>query len=278
MPQARSMAQRPLLADLGGLLAAVVCIHALYLIFIDPAAAEAVRAASELGAAPPRTVAVMLKDAEQEVCLILGLWCLWLLAVRHQLFDQDAHLLEVDFLRVGELRSYGPAALRALDERLREAAKAMPGSLPVAAAQAALGALRLNGSLHEANEAAADVCGQRLEAMYARLAIVRYVLWAIPSVGFLGTVRGIGQALGQADAALAGDLAGMAGSLGVAFNSTFVALFVSLAVTLCAQALQGRDERRAADARQFASERLLAPLAELAERTDAAGTPPAEPA
>ncbi len=278
MPQARSMAQRPLLADLGGLLAAAVLVHGLYLIFIDPTAAETVRAAAELGAAPPRTFAVMLKDAEQEACLILGLWCLWLLTVRHQLFDQDAHLLDVDFMRVGELEFYGPAALHRLDEHLQEAAKAMPHSLPVAAAQAALGALRLNGSLHEANEAAADVCGQRLEAMYARLAIVRYVLWAIPSIGFLGTVRGIGQALGQADAALAGDLAGMAGSLGVAFNSTFVALFVSLAVTLCAQALQGRDERRAADARQFASERLLTPLADLARRTEEGGEPAVEPA
>lgn len=268
MSRGASWAQRPLLADLGGLFVAAACVHALYVLFLDPSAAESVREAAAQGSAPPRTLAVILKDAEQECCLILGLWCLWLLAVRHQLLDREAHLLDVDFLRIGELSSSGPDALRTLDGRLKEAAKAMPYSLPVAAAQAALGSLRLNGSLHEAGEAAADVCLQQLDALYARLAIVRYVLWAIPSIGFLGTVRGIGQALGQADAALAGDLAGMAGSLGVAFNSTFAALFVSLAVTLCAQALQGRDERRAADARLFVSGRLLAPLSELAQRDD----------
>ena len=269
MQYAQTIAQRPLLADLVGLLAAAGITHALYVLFIDPAAAEAVRMAAESGSAPPRTLAALIKDAEQEVCVILGLWCLWLLAVRHQILDRDAHLLDIDFMRMSDIDDCEPHSLQKIDGRLREAADAMPGSLPVAAARAALNSLQLNGSLHEANEAAADLCAQRLEAMYARLAIVRYVLWAIPSIGFLGTVRGIGQALGQADAALAGDLAGMAGSLGIAFNSTFVALLVSLAVTLCAQALQGRDERRAADARQFTSERLLSPLSAVTRRPDA---------
>ena len=51
---------------------------------------------------------------------------------------------------------------------------------------------------------------------------------AIPSIGFIGTVRGIGEALSQAHVAVEGDIAGMTASLGVAFNSTFVALVVSI--------------------------------------------------
>ena len=58
--------------------------------------------------------------------------------------------------------------------------------------------------------------------------MLRYLIWAIPSLGFVGTVRGIGQALSNADKALAGDISGMSQSLGVAFNSTFVALLLSI--------------------------------------------------
>ena len=32
----------------------------------------------------------------------------------------------------------------------------------------------------------------------ADLALVKYIAWAIPSIGFLGTVRGIGMAMTQA--------------------------------------------------------------------------------
>ena len=39
--------------------------------------------------------------------------------------------------------------------------------------------------------------------------MLRYLIWAIPSLGFVGTVRGIGQALSNADKALAGDISGM---------------------------------------------------------------------
>ena len=58
--------------------------------------------------------------------------------------------------------------------------------------------------------------------------VIRYISWAIPSIGFLGTVRGIGEALGQADEAINGNIASMTQSLGVAFNSTFVALLLSI--------------------------------------------------
>ena len=58
--------------------------------------------------------------------------------------------------------------------------------------------------------------------------MIRYISWAIPSIGFIGTVRGIGEALAQADKAVQGDIAGVTQSLGVAFNSTFIALLISI--------------------------------------------------
>ena len=50
--------------------------------------------------------------------------------------------------------------------------------------------------------------------------MIRYLIWAIPSVGFIGTVRGIGLALSNADQALQGNISLMTENLGIAFNST----------------------------------------------------------
>ena len=68
--------------------------------------------------------------------------------------------------------------------------------------------------------------------------MIRYLIWAVPSIGFIGTVRGIGEAMSRADEALAGDISGMTGSLGVAFNSTLVALIISIVLMFLLHQLQ----------------------------------------
>jgi len=86
---------------------------------------------------------------------------------------------------------------------------------------------------------------------------VRYIAWAIPSIGFIGTVRGIGEALGQAYKAVEGDIAGVTASLGVAFNSTFIALLISILVMFFVYQLQLVQERLVLDAQRYCDERLI---------------------
>ena len=73
--------------------------------------------------------------------------------------------------------------------------------------------------------------------------MVRYISWAIPWIGFIGTVWGIGDALGQAYKAVEGDISGVTVSLGVAFNSTFVALVLSIIIMFALHQLQLSQER-----------------------------------
>ena len=87
--------------------------------------------------------------------------------------------------------------------------------------------------------------------------MIRYIAWAIPSIGFLGTVRGIGQALGQAHKAAQGDIAGVTQSLGVAFNSTFVALLISILVMFLLHYLQVTQERIVLDTEEYCDKRLV---------------------
>ena len=87
--------------------------------------------------------------------------------------------------------------------------------------------------------------------------MVRYISWAIPSIGFLGTVRGIGQALGQAHQAAQGDIAGVTQSLGVAFNSTFIALVVSILIMFLLYQLQLMQDRLVLDTQNYCDDYLI---------------------
>jgi len=90
--------------------------------------------------------------------------------------------------------------------------------------------------------------------------MIRYIAWAIPSIGFIGTVRGIGSALGQAHRAVEGDISGVTASLGVAFNSTFIALVISILVMFLMYQLQLHQERMVIDSQQYCESNLMAHL------------------
>jgi biopolymer transport protein ExbB/TolQ len=93
--------------------------------------------------------------------------------------------------------------------------------------------------------------------MESELSMIRYIIWAIPSIGFIGTVRGIGEALSQAHIAVEGDIAGMTASLGVAFNSTFVALVVSIVLMFFLHQLQLIQDLFVLDAHEYCNKNLL---------------------
>jgi biopolymer transport protein ExbB/TolQ len=87
--------------------------------------------------------------------------------------------------------------------------------------------------------------------------MIRYIVWAIPSIGFIGTVRGIGQALALAYQAMEGDITGVTQSLGVAFNSTFVALLLSLVLMFLVHQLQLLQERLVLETRDYCGTHLI---------------------
>ena len=100
--------------------------------------------------------------------------------------------------------------------------------------------------------------------------MVRYIAWAIPSIGFLGTVRGIGDALGQAHQAVEGEIAGVTQSLGVAFNSTFVALLISIFLMFLLHQLQLNQERLVLETETYLDRNLIRHL-QVTEKVTAAG-------
>jgi len=105
-----------------------------------------------------------------------------------------------------------------------------------------------------------NLCDEESDRLESELSIIRYIAWAIPSVGFIGTVRGIGDALAQAHRAVEGDITGVTQSLGVAFNSTFIALVISIVLMFIIHQIQLSQERLVLDSKRYCSKWLIGRL------------------
>ena len=95
--------------------------------------------------------------------------------------------------------------------------------------------------------------------------MMRYLVWLIPTLGFIGTVIGIALALGQAgeipdtsDPSALGDWMKMlTGSLALAFNTTLLALLLSAVLVFLMHVAQGREESALNRAGQYCLDNLI---------------------
>ena len=235
------------------LLGTTAGVHWFYVEVIRPRAAAAIDAARLAGQSAPREWAVILKDWEQEICLILMIFCAVQILIKMWALWSENYLFGVDLFQ-GLEEGVVPSA-ETLEQT--EADNQVSGTQLMQTLKASLRRYWITADVQntsDAIQASVATLGMRLEADNA---MTRYIIWAIPSIGFVGTVRGIGQALSQADVALAGDIAGMTASLGTAFNSTLVALLASLLLMLLLHALQQAQDRRLVDIQAYCEEVLL---------------------
>jgi biopolymer transport protein ExbB/TolQ len=238
------------------LLIAFILVHALYVTVIRPQAnsflqEEAANMQADPDYVPQRSFFVVIKDYEQETCLILMIWAFAILGFKGRSTYSQQKMLEQDMLRLPDDLPIGPEDTRDLLTRLRSMPASLQESLLPRALLTAIERFGATRNVQNVSTAARDICESEGERMESELAIIRYIAWAIPSVGFIGTVRGIGDALGQAHRAVEGDISGVTASLGVAFNSTFIALVISIVLMFFIQQLQLMQERLVLDSERY---------------------------
>lgn len=171
-----------------------------------------------------------------------------------------------------ELHDVLPPQFRktAVAERLHEAAEHLESPQPA-------------GGLGDALQHVADLAADRLHGSYT---LHRNVCWAIPILGFLGTVIGITMAIAEINPEqLSGSLNDVTAGLAVAFDTTALALGLSLVLVFTGFAVE-RAEQGVLDRVEAFGRKRLAPLggsaassplvdaetraaAKLVERTDA---------
>jgi len=246
-----------LIFQIFALLIAFIIVHAVYVALIRPSAdafqaAEQTRIEQDTNYEPQRSLYVVVRDFEQEVCFILMLWALSILGYKAARTRKQQIQLQLDLVGLpeGEYVSVETAEQASSLIRKRLAPEAQDYLLS-RVMLAAIDRFSATRSVQDASSVVHSVCDAEAERTESELSIIRYIAWAIPSVGFIGTVRGIGNALGQAHRAVEGDITGVTQSLGVAFNSTFIALLISIVLMFLIHALQSSQERLVLDVRRY---------------------------
>ena len=248
--------------QLFALIIAIIIVHAIYVSVIRPNAAQIIEEQNAAVLVDPnyvreRRLPVLIKDFEQEACFILGLWALAIMGFKTVNVINERRLLEVDLVPVAD-------GMRILPEDTREFARQVQ-ALPEERQRMLLPRTLLNAlqrfsstrNVQDVSSSTHTICESEAERLESELSMIRYISWAIPSIGFIGTVRGIGEALAQADKAVQGDIAGVTQSLGVAFNSTFIALLISIFLMFLVHQLQLLQERLVFDSESYTNDKLI---------------------
>jgi len=252
--------------SLVALLISTVSVHLAYIGLIRPRAEQVLVAAHQAGQSAPRDLFVILKDYEQEICIILMFWAGFLIISKCMAILKDRYMFNVDLLDDGK-NAGGHDGARSGDlttalsglEQLPPETRETP---LVTALMASLRRYLITGDVQNTSDAVESSIDALAIRQDAENSMIRYLIWAIPSIGFIGTVRGIGGALAQADQALAGDIGGMTNSLGLAFNSTFVALLISILLMFLLHQLLRLQDGLVVDTQAYCEKFLLKRISE----------------
>jgi chemotaxis protein MotA len=113
---------------------------------------------------------------------------------------------------------------------------------------------RTSGSLSELIDIVSIQIEVSQEKAEGDQSVIRYLTWVIPSVGFVGTVIGISQALIVANS---GDMEKITSLLGVAFDTTLIALILSIIIMWFVHRLQEETDRFHSDLKEFVIDNLI---------------------
>jgi biopolymer transport protein ExbB/TolQ len=267
----RSVFGREVIFSLLALLISAIVVQAIYATIIRPRA-EAIlaepstpsvegqspgRAAGAPETRNLRSIWVILKDYEQETALVLATWALCLIGYQAHTVTNNRRLLDKQYIELEEGHVVLPDDARAYGRPIERLSKEEQDMLLPRALLVALNRFGATSSVQDAAEAVRAECENELDRLDAQLSMVRFTAWAIPAVGFVGTVRGIGRALQEAQGALHGDISGVTLGLGVTFNATLTALVACIVVMFCLHQLQQAQDRLVLDARSYIDRRLI---------------------
>jgi len=248
--------------QLFSLIISVIIVHAVYVSIIRPNAAaileeQAIQINANPNYVPERSTYVVVRDMEQEACFILMIWAISLMGYKALQSQRERKILQLDLIPLTQGTSILPEDSREYSRPIQALPESQQGFLLPRSLLTALHRFRSTRNIQDVSNSIRAICNSESERLDSELSMIRYIAWAIPSIGFLGTVRGIGQALGQAHKAVMGDIAGVTQSLGIAFNSTFVALLISILVMFLLHQLQLTQERLVLDAENYCDNRLI---------------------
>lgn len=191
---------------------------------------------------PPRAL-VMFHGFIQFVTFLAFFVAMALLRARQKSSQNEERAFSLGILPAEEETLLLPEDALEQRKKLKLLDKSQRSFILVKLLEAGLQRARANWSAEDAGTAvktASELIAEESESAYS---LIRYLAWAIPSIGFIGTVLGIGEAMGAMKEAGKGDLVAMAAPhLAMAFDTTFVALLLSLIMMFYLHHVQSRED------------------------------------
>lgn len=159
----------------------------------------------------------------------------WRAGVRETAYV-NSHLLPEDEETVLQARDLGPIRRRVAGEFDGDSGY-LPSLINLAILQ--FQSSRSTDQTATVMNSSLELIAHRVEMKYG---IVRFIAWLVPTLGFIGTVYGLGAALSEAGGAAELDIKEVARTLGVGFDCTMVALGQSAILVFIMQLVQEKEE------------------------------------
>ena len=245
----------------------VVVVQLWYRVYITPHAADfmvkrklMVQQGSNSEILKERPFFIIIKDLEPKCEIIFCLWGMLVLGYKLGHVTKERRLFKYDFVRVQPGERIIPEDALDRYKELKSAIAREPRwreRLLPECILASLHRFHATASVQDAATAVRERAELASDELDSSLGLVRYIAWAIPAIGFIGTVRGIGDALNHAEAAVHGDISDVTSGLGLAFNSTFVGLALCIVLMFWLHLVQGRQEAFIIETQTFCRDKLI---------------------
>jgi biopolymer transport protein ExbB/TolQ len=208
----------------------------------------------------PERIGRLLLGPEQIACYCCTVWAGLIIANRFREVRRQRKALMQDLLPTEEGARILPDDARPLVRKLDMVAARRGPSILGAMARMALNKFAVSRSATDASEVVRTQAEMEQGRLVTSIATVQYLAWAIPAIGFLGTVRGLAGGMSMAsvqDGDTQRFLDQATRHLTIAFDCTFVALALSLVVMYFLHAIQRAEEALVLDCQQYCQEHLL---------------------
>ena len=193
---------------------------------------------------------------EQVLCYLCAVWAALILQSRYREVLTQRRAFGMGLLPTDEGARILPEDARPLTRKVEQ----VTGGRPYVLAnmiRLGLGKFAVTRSATDVGEVVRNQADVELSRMVAGMSMVNYLAWAIPAIGFVGTVRGLGGAFGVNAQDIAVFTQQAKDQLNVAFDCTLVALLLSLVVMYFVHVVQRAEETLVTDAQQYCQEHLL---------------------
>jgi hypothetical protein len=207
----------------------------------------------------PERLRQLFLGPEQIACYVCAAWALLILQSRYREVWRQRQAFGMELLPTEEGARILPEDARPLARKVEHVTARRPFIL-ANMIRLGLGKYAISKSAPDVAEVVRNQADVESSRLVSSMGTVQYLAWAIPAIGFVGTVRGLAGAFGMAGSTeleMATFTRQATDQLKIAFDCTLVALLLSLILMYLVHTVQRAEETLVVDAQEYCQEHLL---------------------